>query len=664
MVCRQRLWRWVAARSARIRIMRRPGGTFAVAAILICLLQVLAACSVGSAGPPESGPTVAAELSSAGDPIPTATKTKEIGPRGGKIRTAAVEVDLPQGAVPTGEKFTVSVGDPGGRVEGEPSPELIFGAPVGVEHAVDIAEPIRVSWDISHLNDEQRAAVVVVRWDADLGVWRPAGQTAVLDGTVLEAEITEFSWVNWVSAGAAAITQSVGELMGQRSGAPTCSDSPPPGWVRNVVRPDADEPAMPLRTCVEPDKDDVLTVRAVNNRPYTQALELVEGQRYAWTWSGDTDFTVAGVIRDYANQALSGETVLIMSPTKATAVGLARPSAPGEVQLKMVAGPTVATVTEDILLATLGSVLPLDNIGGFDSEALNAFVQTVYDCGGKELLKSRDIVGPGTFGRVLSTVQSCAQSDTVALALERLTRNQIAKGGDTAIRAIKTHRTLMSGLGKLQYLQVATFSSYSAELASSGAIGEVALTVYGRGLPPTLGAWSATCSDAAEDSNRLYQNLALQDAFADKSKEFWQFPSWQGSSVTAVQPLKRCGPLHLEAVASEVEADWGDAKAAAVVARSIRAMAPAEDTCTLNDDMLRPVRATLGGWGLDTLAVQKCVDGWAVLEFQESLGDNSFMLRRVDGIWTFYTGFPSSFSRSDFTADGGPSEFASMFAPR
>lgn len=164
-------------------------------------------------------------------------------------------------------------------------------------------------------------------------------------------------------------------------------------------------------------------------------------------------------------------------------------------------------------------------------------MMTRNDCGGKDQLKSREVVGPSTFGKALSGVQTCASSDTVADAIERVARSQIAKGGDTASQAIKTHRRLLAGLSNLQYLQVAMFSSYTAELTSAAAIGEVAVTVYGRGTPTALGSWKATCSDAAEDSNRLYKNLALQDAFADKGKELWQFSGWQSSSVTAVQPL-------------------------------------------------------------------------------------------------------------------------------
>lgn len=133
------------------------------------------------------------------------------------IRTAAVEVDLPEGAVPTGERFEVRVGDPVGGVEGY-GLHSMFGAPVGVEHSAGVAEPIHISWDVSHLSDEQRSGLVLVRWDEDLGVWRAAAETAVLTGSVLEAELTQFSWLNWISPGAARISQSVGEMMGQRSG--------------------------------------------------------------------------------------------------------------------------------------------------------------------------------------------------------------------------------------------------------------------------------------------------------------------------------------------------------------------------------------------------------------------------------------------------------------
>lgn len=117
-------------------------------------------------------------------------------------------------------------------------------------------------------------------------------------------------------------------------------------------------------------------------------------------------------------------------------------------------------------------------------------------------------------------------------------------------------------------------------------------------------------------------------------------------------------------MAKSVETGWGDLKAAAVVATSIRALAPARDTCTITDDM----RQALLGAGvtipIESLAVAGCVDGWARLEIPDELGDTAMLMRRVEGKWTFYTGFPTGISRSKYESDGGPSAFSSMFPPR
>jgi hypothetical protein len=330
---------------------------------------------------------------------------------------------------------------------------------------------------------------------------------------------------------------------------------------------------MPIRTCAEPDKNDVVTLRVANNRPYTQMLDLTDGDKYVWTWAGDQDLTPAGIIRDTVDGLLSNDKSLVIAPTRAAAIGLSRPASPGNFQLKMTAHPTVMTTSVDILVYLLENGLGLDNVSGFDSATVNALVQTVFDCGGKQVLKSRDLVSADTFRNVLETVKSCAQSDAVANAIEQAVRTQIAKGGSTAAHAIKTNRILKEGLGKVGlYLTVADFASYTAELASSGAIGNVTISLFGRGTPQSLGIWTATCTDAGADSNALYKNLALQDAFADSNKELWQFPTWQSSAVTAAQPLRKCDASHIGSVARNVETSWADKNAAAIVAASIRAL--------------------------------------------------------------------------------------------
>lgn len=533
----------------------------------MALLLALGAVGCTGALPKES--TSSVELSGAGDPIPRIDRSQSVGPEGARV-DAVVTVDVPTGVVPAGQRFTVGVGQPIGQVSGSREE---FGAPVQVEHAVDLLAPVRISWDVSHLSPEQRASLLLVRWDPELGVWRVANEKAVLMGTTLSAEVTQFSFVNWVSGGAASISQTVGQWTGKRADAPSCSGAALPAWVTNVVRPDAEQPAMPIRTCAEPDNNDVLTVRVANNRPYTQVLDLTQGDRYAWTWAGEADYTPAGIIRDATNGLMSGDKTLVMAPARATAVGLARPATPGQVRLTMTARPEVATVATDILVYLLENGLGVDNVGGFDSEALNTFVQSVYDCGGKQVLKSRDLVGGDTFQKVLETVKSCVDSDGVRTAIEDVLRTQVAKGGDAAAQAMRTNRILHEAMGKLGlYLTVSDFSSYVAELSSAGQIGDVTVNVFGTGQVQTLGSWKPSCKSADADSTALYRNLALQDAFKDTGKEYWQFPSWQSSSVTAAQPLAACNAAHIEAVAGNVEATWADKKAAAVVAQSIRAL--------------------------------------------------------------------------------------------
>lgn len=539
---------------------------------LLCLAFVLSSCT-GPAG--AGGGKDRTQLSDTGDPVPQIGETQSVTSQGRRVESVGVQVTVPAGAVPEGQTFSVGTGQPIGQVAGNPANET-YGPPVQVQHNGILLAPVHIVWDVSSLSVEQRSGLTLVRWDPTLGVWNPTGEKTAVDGPTLSADVSQFSFIDWVSSGAASFTQTIGQLAGKRADAPKCSGVALPAWVTNLVRPDADQPAMPIRTCAEPDKNDVVTLRVANNRPYTQMLDLTDGDKYAWTWAGDPDLTPAGIIRDTVNGLLSNDKTLVMAPTRATAIGLSRPANPGNVQLKMTAHPTVITASEDILVFLLQNGLGLDTVSGFDSPTVNALVQTVFDCGGKQVLKSRDLVSADTFRNVLETVKTCAESDAVASAIEQAVRNQIAKGGSTAAHAIKTSRILKEGLSKLGlYLTVADFASYTAELASSGAIGNVTISLFGRGTPQSLAAWTATCTDADADSNALYKNLALQDAFADSSKELWQFPTWQSSSVNAAQPLTKCGASHIETVAHNVETTWADKKAATIVAGSIRALSGA-----------------------------------------------------------------------------------------
>lgn len=58
-----------------------------------------------------------------------------------------------------------------------------------------------------------------------------------------------------------------------------------------------------------------------------------------------------------------------------------------------------------------------------------------------------------------------------------------------------------------------------------------------------------------------------------------------------------------------------------------------------------------------------CAGDWALLESPQTPGDTAMLVRRVDGEWEFYTGFPSGICRDEYTADSGPDDFVERFFP-
>ena len=541
-------------------MLRRKPWTLAAALAWVLLMT---ACT----GAPTPSSTEV-QLSPAGDWMPQLGSPTTIGAQGVVLDRPGVKVTVASGTVIEGQGMEVSTGEP---VLAPTVRHESYGAPVRIDHDGALLKPVLLTWDIARLSAEQRAGIVLVRWDDSLKVWRSTDEPITVTDTTLSAEVQEFSILDWMSSQAATVSQVVGQWAGKRADAPHCSGRDLPSWVRDVVRPDETQAAMPIRTCVEPDKNGVLTVRVANNRPYTQALDLTKGDKYAWTWSGDADLTFAGIMRDSINRLMTNPKSLAMAPTRATAIGLARPPTAGEVKLELAARPTVATVGEDALVALVGSMVNLDDVKGFDSESLNAFVQAVYDCGGKNILKSRELVSADTFAKTLEIVKTCGDNDSVMAAIERVLRTQIEKGGDAAISAIRTNRILKGAIGKLAiYLTVSDFASYTAELASSGALGDIKVTIFGRGTPPVLGGWKASCTDPDRDSGQIYKNLMQQDAYAPSSVDPAKAPTWASDSSKAVRPLSTGMASHVQAVARNVESTWADKAAAAVVAAAIR----------------------------------------------------------------------------------------------
>jgi hypothetical protein len=353
-----------------------------------------------------------------------------------------------------------------------------------------------------------------------------------------------------------------------------------------VVRQDEHLSATAIRTCVEPDaKPGVLTVRVANNRPFAQHLTVTpKGSQWAWVWNGDADLSPTGFAWAAAHLALDTKSALVMPPTKTMAFGVARPSAPGFVQFGMTAKADAATIFMDLIGMTIDNLA----VGGLNSPVLNAFLQAIYECGGKQLLASRPGDDKDAAVLALKVAQDCVTamvdpaaapelSHAVVNAYENALRNEIAraqKAGDNAAlqNAIKAGRLTHEISSRLKYLAFFEIADYVSNQLADALVGPTTITVQLSGTAQKLGAWTPTCTDAGKDDNALFRNVALQDKYANTSKELWQYPSWAADAATAVRPLTKCSAAQREAVAKSVDTSWADHKAAAVVARAIRAL--------------------------------------------------------------------------------------------
>lgn len=512
------------------------------------------------------------------DPIPTRfSKRFGVGEGHQEMRNDWVTVTWPAGALPKGTKATVSLGTPLGSTDG-PFAREHWGAPVKVDHSTALLSPLTLTWDISRLSSEEQATITLVHWDDSRLVWAPTSEPWTLQDGKLTAHVSHFSVVDWVSNASATLGQTFGQWTGKRAKAPKCSNAKLPMWVRSVVRPDEDLSATAIRTCVEPDKQPgMITVRIVNNRSFSQRFTLDAGGRaWTWVWNGEEDFSPLGTAWGAAHSILDSRTRVILPPTKSMAFGISRPDQPGDVTFTMQAKSDSLTIFADLVGMTIDNM----GVGGFENPVANVFAQAVFECGGRQLLKARPADANDAASLAYQAVRSCVAaivgqgssefSEAVMTNLEAGLRKEIAKGGAAAARAIKAGRLVHEVSRRLWVLNLLDVVEYVSNQFADAWVGPTTMTLRVTGTPQALGSWQPTCSNAARDSTSLYRNVALQDQFADKGKELWQFSGWAQAASEAVKPLGRCSRIYRESVAKNVESSWADQKAASVVAKKLR----------------------------------------------------------------------------------------------
>jgi hypothetical protein len=538
------------------------------------MLLVLAACS-GETGSSRSErpPKPASPLQVADPPPKTEEAGTSVGPDGASVVLEGARVVVPAGAVTAGRTIEVHHTAPIRR-----QPAELYGQPVGVEHNAPLAKPVTVRWRLPELTDVQRASLVLARWDANARAWRPEpAQPFRLDGDVLTAELTRFSFWDWI----ANVGQAIGEVVGARKGGPTCSDATLHPWVRDVVDPDENLSAAAIRVCFEPDRDEIVTARVVNNRTFTQQLAMSSGaQEWAWTWPGPPQHDAAGAVYDAARDVFDSKTAYLLPPVHEVAVGIGRPATPGPAVIAATGKVNPVTVLVDVVRFGLDQV----NVGGTDNPLLNAFAQALYQCGGKHLLGTPNLADSAEFVRTaISVLGSCASEirnprSEFGQLFEDLSFAAMRTGGPvTDAVVIKANRFAYQAAGAFKALTFGKVAFYVSDQLQNAVVGPLTFSIRGDGRPQRLGDWRPTCRDIDADSNLLFRNLAFQDRFQDTTKELWQFPDWASAAQAAVRPLTHCTGTYLTELADRLPGDWDDRKAAAVVAGKIRDLAAAKD---------------------------------------------------------------------------------------
>ncbi|MEV6283480.1 hypothetical protein [Kribbella sp. NPDC051770] len=436
-----------------------------------------------------------------------------------------------------------------------------------MEHDQPLRSPLTLSWTLPNLTAAQRASVVLTRWNEKTQAWAFTPERPTWQGIVLSAKVRDFSILNWF----ADIGQGTGEIVGTRVGEPKCSGTKLASWVTGTVDPDQDLAASAIRVCFEPDKDSRVTVRVANNRTFSQMMTMVHGgQRWAWAWRGEDAYDAKWIAYSIAQNLLDSPTRHLIPPLATHAVGVARPNAAGSHHIQARTSVDYWTVLADIA----AFVVDRSEIAA-NSPAVTAAIQALYECGGKRLLGKPNLRDASALARtVVDAIGDCATELTrpdseFGTRFENLSRAMIAKGGLSETAAIQSNRIARELTRVFSVLTAGEVAFYVSDQFANALVGPLSWSINGYGVPEALGQWKPTCTSASADSRSLYRNLALQDGFADKSKDLWQFKDFAASAETAVEPLENCTQAHRASLASMLPTDWADPKSARIVAAAI-----------------------------------------------------------------------------------------------
>jgi hypothetical protein len=490
---------------------------------------------------------------------------------GGEISEEGTQVSIPVGAFD--ETAAVTVRQPLGAFEHE-----YGGAIVGIDHRGDLATPVTVRWDISELDPQARDGVLLVRWDDSEQRWVPGDIDPIIEGDTLTADVGDWSFWSWI----ANLGQSGGEIIGRRAAAPECEGDGLHDWVGGVVDPDEGTSAAAMRVCYENDRDEIVTMRVVNNRTFGQVLHVDGSDGWEWVWTGEDELSAVQAVRIGAATVFNDERRIFIPPLHEVAVGIARPGTGGSHIVEFRNQSNVETFIADAVMFGMSKL----TIPGPGVERVGVLVEATIECALAEVAATaldpdiRSIASAATGAITACAALIADPNSDVGLAFRAKLSQRIAAfpNAEAAADAMAKDRLLRSASRVLRLLVVAEVVGYLSDVGAESLVGDLRWSIRGSGRNAPLGEWTPRCDDAAADSNLIYRNLALQDEFSDTSVELHDFPRWPEAAHQAVAPLAACAPDYLAQLVTQVRHDWGDAQAANEVAEAIETLAsPQQD---------------------------------------------------------------------------------------
>lgn len=547
--------------------MRRP----VLMAAAVLLTAALAACGGSqhnTSYQPTTGPLAKP------DPAPgKVAAARVIGPKGGTFGSGTLHVTVPTGAVASGTTIRVETASAVGAWSGE-----IFGQPVTVTHIMPLAKPLTLTWHVKGVSAAQLRSAVLAKWDPNARVWRASSVPVTIRGLTLTAHVKSFSTWDWILNSIPGAEEKAFQWIGTRTSPPKCSGAALPSWVDQTVSTDGGTTDAATLTCFEPDKDGGVTVLVTDNRVFAQELVMTSGdQQWKSASPVDQGDSVTDAVFTAARAVFDTPTTFLLQPLNEEAVGIARPATPGPRVIQAVAKVNYQTVLADLAAFALNQV----DIGGTDNPLTDAFIQALFACGGSQLLDKPNANAATMVGGAVSALAHCAKEinnpeSEFGAKFQEIALDAIESHPESADTIAKAYRLIDEAGEFVAALKFADVAFYVADQLANAEVGPLELTIDGRGTPQALGAWTPSCNSLKTDSNALYKNLALQDAFADTRKELWQFTAWVPDAAVAVRPLAQCSPQYRSQLATYLPSSWGDQKAAGIVADDIRQLgAPA-----------------------------------------------------------------------------------------